>query len=44
MWAVDDANVCQENVVVFLDPHSHVFHMSEWTYEGLAKDLNLPGM
>ena len=42
MWAVG-SDICKEDIVSYIDPHSHIFHISEWTHEGI-EFLNLPGL
>ncbi|XP_072033446.1 LOW QUALITY PROTEIN: uncharacterized protein [Amphiura filiformis] len=41
MWA-SGLDVCEEDIVAYQDPHSHIYHMSEWTLEGLETGLDLP--
>ena len=42
MWAVG-TDICGDDIVAFRDPHSHIYRMSEWTFEGFKADLELSG-
>ena len=42
MWAVG-TDTCGDDIVAFRDPHSHIYRMSEWTFEGFKADLELSG-
>ena len=35
---------CSDNVHPHKDPHSHLTDQTEWTHQGLAFPLDLPGM